>query len=94
MMVRIVKLTFKSENITSFKSLFEKHRIAMQKVDGCTFLELLQDIEDPRVFFTHSHWKSKAHLEAYRKSEYFGQIWKKTKLLFEEKPEAWSLEKQ
>ncbi|WP_026810597.1 putative quinol monooxygenase [Arenibacter latericius] len=93
MLVRIVKLTFELENIPEFKSIFKKHQKAMQNVEGCTFLELLQDVNDERIFFTHSYWNSNADLENYRKSEYFGEVWKATKLLFADKPEAWSLQK-
>ncbi|MCM4166124.1 Heme oxygenase (staphylobilin-producing) [Arenibacter antarcticus] len=93
MLVRIVKLTFKLENIASFKSIFDKHKIAIQNIEGCTFLELLQDVDDERIFFTHSYWNSSADLEKYRNSEYFRNVWKTTKLLFAEKPEAWSLQK-
>ncbi|GGW41498.1 putative quinol monooxygenase [Arenibacter certesii] len=93
MIVRIVKLTFESENIASFKSIFEAHKKAIRNVEGCTFLELLQDVNDERIFFTHSYWNSIADLENYRKSDYFVQVWKATKLLFAEKPEAWSLQK-
>lgn len=93
MLVRIVKLTFKTENIPKFKVLFHQHRIEMKKVTGCTFLELLQDVDDERIFFTRSYWNSISDLENYKNSEYFGEVWQATKLLFAEKPEAWSLRK-
>ena len=41
--------------------------------------------------FTISHWDSEAALELYRQSELFKFTWAKTKPLFEEKAQAWSL---
>ncbi len=42
MLVRIVKLTFKKENIASFETIFEKNKKKIRQVEGCTFLELLR----------------------------------------------------
>ncbi|MCK0147610.1 antibiotic biosynthesis monooxygenase [Arenibacter sp. F26102] len=94
MLVRIVKLTFKKENIASFEAIFEKNKRKIRQVEGCTFLELLQSKEEDNIYFTYSYWNSTADLENYRNSEFFKSVWKKTKLLFEEKPEAWSLIKK
>ncbi|MCK0190793.1 antibiotic biosynthesis monooxygenase family protein [Arenibacter sp. F20364] len=94
MLVRIVKLTFKKENIASFEAIFENNKKKIRQVEGCTFLELLQSKEDKNVFFTYSYWNSASDLENYRNSEFFKKVWGKTKLLFEEKPEAWSLVKK
>ncbi|MFT7189145.1 MAG: quinol monooxygenase YgiN, partial [Sediminicola sp.] len=56
MFVRIVKLTFKKENIASFEQIFEGSKNRIRKAEGCTFLELLQDKENPHIFFTYSLW--------------------------------------
>jgi heme-degrading monooxygenase HmoA len=42
--------------------------------------------------FTVSIWESEDDLNAYRNSELFENTWAKTKVLFNDKPEAWSLE--
>jgi hypothetical protein len=94
MLVRIVKLTFKKENIASFEAIFENNKKKIRQVEGCTFLELLQSREDENIFFTHSYWNSSADLDNYRNSEFFKSVWQQTKLLFGEKPEAWSLVKK
>lgn len=94
MLVRIVKLTFKKQNIASFEAIFEKNKKKIRQVQGCTFLELLQSKEAENIFFTYSYWDSATDLENYRNSEFFQSVWKKTKLLFEDKPEAWSLVKK
>ncbi len=42
--------------------------------------------------FTYSYWESEAHLNTYRHSDLFRETWAKTKVLFADKPEAWSIE--
>lgn len=93
MLVRIVKLTFKNENIADFLQIFEGHREGIKIFKGFSSLELYQEKINPEVFFTYSHWEDEAALENYRKSEYFRDIWSRTKILFSDKPEAWSLQK-
>jgi heme-degrading monooxygenase HmoA len=41
--------------------------------------------------FTYSQWDSEESLNAYRQTELFVQTWKRTKTLFQEKAEAWSV---
>jgi heme-degrading monooxygenase HmoA len=53
---------------------------------------LLRFTDDPRVLFTLSIWENPEALEAYRRSELFQNTWAKTKALFAEKAEAWSVE--
>jgi quinol monooxygenase YgiN len=91
MLVRIVKLTFKKENIASFEAIFDNNKKKIRQAEGCIFLELLQSKEVENIFFTHSHWNSSTDLENYKNSDFFKGVWQKTKLLFGEKPEAWSL---
>lgn len=91
MLIRIVKLTFKEENISSFEALFEETKDTIRNFEGCMFLELYQDIKHPNIFFTYSKWEKEVHLEAYRRSEFFKSVWARTKLLFKDKPEAWSV---
>lgn len=91
MLVRIVKLTFKPENIPSFERIFEASQSKILEFEGCLKVEGYQDIKNPCVFFTYSHWNKESDLENYRKSDFFKEVWGKTKLLFANKPEAWSL---
>ncbi len=93
MFVRIVKLTFKKENIASFGQIFEKTKHTIRNFEGCSFLELYQDRDNPMVFFTYSHWNTEGDLENYRNSDFFKKVWGETKLLFAERPEAWSVNK-
>jgi len=94
MLIRIVKLTFKSENIIKFEQLFKETKQYIQDFEGCISLELLQDKTNPNIFFTYSQWTSEEHLNKYRNSDFFNSVWSKTKVLFDAKPEAWSMHKK
>ncbi|MAW94600.1 MAG: antibiotic biosynthesis monooxygenase [Leeuwenhoekiella sp.] len=93
MIIRIVKLTFRPAEVASFLELFANAKKTIRSTPGCNHLELLRDTSNPSIFFTHSHWEQTEDLEAYRKSDFFKKTWSQTKVLFAEKPEAWSLEK-
>lgn len=93
-MIRIVKMQFKPECIETFKALFDERRSAIRAQAGCTHLELLQDIDEPSIFFTYSFWQHPSYLEQYRQSEFFADTWAKTKALFAGKASAWSVEQK
>jgi quinol monooxygenase YgiN len=93
MFIRIVKMSFHVEHIPKFLENFEVMKEKIRSVEGNCLLELYQDKYNPSVFFTYSFWETEDHLENYRKSELFHDIWTFTKKLFNEKPEAWSLDK-
>ncbi len=84
-------MTFKPELTSEFVSLFNSKRELIAAVEGCTHVELLQDATNPNIFFTYSLWENESYIEAYRHSELFKSVWAKTKILFDDKPEAWSL---
>ena len=91
MIKRFVKMTFKADSIERFKDIFKASRDLIAAMEGCQHVELLQDINNPCVFFTLSIWDAPKYLEAYRQSELFEGVWAKTKILFDAKPEAWSV---
>ena len=93
MFVRIVKMSFNETMIDTFKSVFETHKISIRNFPGCRLLELYQDKERPNIFFTYSYWNDEADLENYRTSELFKNVWSKTKIMFNDKPQAWSVDK-
>tara|TARA_R110000868_G_scaffold215785_3_gene465904 strand:- start:46 stop:342 length:297 start_codon:yes stop_codon:yes gene_type:complete len=93
MLVRIVKMSFSEIHIEEFLNNFEKNKNQIRGFEGCNLLELYRDKRNPNVFFTYSYWTSEAHLEQYRQSELFKNVWFKTKPLFNAKPEAWSVDK-
>ena len=94
MLVRIVKMSFHQEHIETFLSNFNKKKEEIRKSAGCNLLELYRDKNDSSIFFTYSYWDSEEDLNEYRKSELFNEIWSKTKVLFNSKPYAWSVEKK
>ncbi|UOY06162.1 antibiotic biosynthesis monooxygenase [Muricauda sp. SCSIO 64092] len=91
MLIRIVKLSFKAENISSFELLFEETKEKIRSFEGCMHLELYQDLENPTTFFTYSKWEDECYLDLYRQSDFFKTVWSRTKKLFQDKPEAWSV---
>ena len=86
-------MSFEDSKIESFLENFNKNKEKIRNFDGCSFLELYQDKNNSTTFFTYSYWKSEAHLQAYRNSELFKSVWAKTKKMFNNKPEAWSVNK-
>ena len=92
-MVRIVKLNFKTEYIPDFLTIFENSKLEIRKSEGCRLLELYRDKTNKNVFFTYSHWDTESDLNKYRNSPFFKEVWSQTKMLFKEKPEAWSVDK-
>ena len=93
MFVRIVKMRFQEDKIEVFLENFEENKKHIRNFEGNRLLELYRDKNDPRIFFTYSYWENESDLENYRKSELFGRVWKFTKALFSDKPEAWSVDK-
>src|SRR4051812_34388261 len=91
MIIRIVKMKFSSDKINDFTALFEARKQTIRSFPGCNHLELWQDSNDENTFFTYSIWNSEADLNHYRFSEFFKDTWGKTKALFAEKAEAWSV---
>jgi autoinducer 2-degrading protein len=84
-------MTFDPVKIEDFLANFNANKKAIRNFEGCKHLELLQDADDSNVYFTYSHWLSKDHLESYRSSALFKEVWSRTKPLFLERPQAWSI---
>ena len=74
--------------------IFEEKKQFIRESKGCNLLELYQDKNNPDIFFTYSYWDMAADLENYRKSNLFTAVWTKTKALFNDKPQAWSVDKK
>lgn len=93
MFVRIVKMSFEPSKIDEFLYNFEANKHNIRAFEGCEFLELYRDKHNTNIFFTYSYWKSETDLEQYRHSDLFKAVWSMTKPLFNQKPEAWSVDK-
>jgi len=93
MLVRTVRMTFQPDKVADFQAIFDRSKAHIRAFPGNHHLELLRDPENPAVRMTYSLWTSVDALEAYRQSELFRTTWAATKLLFADKPIAFSGEK-
>lgn len=93
MLIRIVRMTFRMEEIENFLTIFDNSKHLIKASEGCFHLELLRDKHLPNVLLTYSYWQSESYLNAYRDSELFKNTWAATKALFAEKPLAFSSER-
>lgn len=91
MIIRIVQMTFQEEKVQEFLDLFEERKQLIRAFNGCNHLELWQDTQNPQIMFTYSFWETEEHLDHYRFSAFFKDTWRRTRILFANKPEARSL---
>ena len=84
-------MTFREEAIPEFLAIFEESKSNIRAFEGCLHLELLRDLNQSNVLFTFSFWDGEQSLDRYRQSQLFKNTWKKTKALFSERAEAWSV---
>jgi autoinducer 2-degrading protein len=93
MLTRIVKMHFHTEKVADFLAHFETIKDKVRNQPGCRSMHLYQDAQNPDIYFTISLWDQESDLEHYRTSPFFKEVWYYTKSLFQEKAEAWTLEK-
>jgi heme-degrading monooxygenase HmoA len=86
-------MSFHQENISKFLENFDLMKEKIRNAEGNRYLELYQDKNNPCIFFTYSFWETEQDLENYRQSALFDEVWTFTKKLFNDKPEAWSVDK-
>ena len=91
MIRRLVKLKFKSDTSNIFVDIFKEKHQQILSCQGCSHLEVWQDVNDEDSFFTYSIWDSEEDLNNYRSSVLFNKLWPKVKSLFREKAEVWTL---
>lgn len=51
-------MTFKEEKIEVFLRFLEENKHKIRNFPGCLMVEILQEIGQPNVIRTHSHWES------------------------------------
>ena len=90
MLIRIVRMSFKEEEVDNFLNVFNKNKQKIRNFPGCMHLELHKDYEHDNIFSTYSHWEDDNALDNYRHSALFKEVWAKTKVLFADKPIAFS----
>jgi heme-degrading monooxygenase HmoA len=91
MITRIVKMTFMPGTEADFQQVFRESQPVIKTFAGCIDVNAFNDVANPLVYFTISQWESEEALNNYRHSEFFKQTWVKTKALFQERAEAYSL---
>ena len=89
--IRVVRLAFLPEKLSDFVKLFEESSLSIRSFHGCTHLELMGDHIHANVFYTYSKWTSNEALNEYRSSALFKNTWNKTKKLFSDKPQAYTM---
>lgn len=90
MLFRVVRMQFHPEHRATFLALFAEIKSTIRAYPGCRYLELAQDSKEPTIFITYSQWDSEESLDFYRQSAFFQKTWNQTKILFSEKPLAFS----
>lgn len=84
-------MEFQPDKIEAFLSIFEAAQPKIAAFPGCREVKLYQDVSSPFIRYTHSIWANEEALENYRQSELFIVTWAKTKVLFAQKAQAYSL---
>jgi heme-degrading monooxygenase HmoA len=90
MINRIVRMHFRPDEEQNFIALFDQYKHQIADFNGCKSLHLLKETSTECVYFTYSVWQSEHHLEQYRKSDLFKNVWSATRSLFDGRPMAWS----
>jgi heme-degrading monooxygenase HmoA len=85
-------MTFHPEQVDRFLDIFDASKLAIRQFPGCCGLKLLRNSQKENQLFTYSLWDTEDSLNAYRHSDLFESTWAKTKVLFSEKPLAFSTE--
>ncbi|MCW3464733.1 putative quinol monooxygenase [Chitinophaga nivalis] len=91
MINRLVKMEFVPEQVNTFRELFTRQQQLIRHFPGCLHLELWEHETSGNIFFTFSQWESETALETYRASDLFKETWAATKVLFNAKPDAWTV---
>lgn len=92
MIIRIVKMTFREEEIAPFLAKLATRQDRIRAFEGCSYLQVLQDKQHPNIIFSHSYWTDEAALNKYRTSAFFKETWQFTKPKFSDPAEAWTLQ--
>ncbi|AZQ61568.1 antibiotic biosynthesis monooxygenase [Flammeovirga pectinis] len=93
MLHRFVRMSFQEDKIEDFKEMFTTIQSTIEAFEGCHSVILLQDKDGVNKFMTFSIWDDEEALNNYRGSDFFKQTWVKTKKMFNDKPEAFSMYK-
>lgn len=87
-------MQFKEECVKDFLKVFEERKSKIESFEGCSQVNVFQNIHNSCNCYTISLWESEEHLNQYRDSEMFKDTWKLVKAMFSDKATAYSLEKK
>ena len=90
MLLRVVKMEFDPAQVHAFDDLFAQSQARIETMPGCHRVLLIKGFVDQPIRTTLSWWERDSDLQAYRKSQLFGEVWPKTKAMFSAPPVAWS----
>ncbi len=90
MLLRIVKMELDPAQVQAFDDLFAQSQARIETMPGCHRVLLIKGFVDQPIRTTLSWWERDSDLQAYRKSQLFGEVWPKTKAMFSAPPVAWS----
>jgi len=90
MIVRLVTMNFAEGNLDTFLTVFNKYKSRIRGSEGCEYLSLIQNTDNPNEISTLSHWTDEESLNNYRNSKVFKEVWPQTKPLFTCPPKATS----
>jgi heme-degrading monooxygenase HmoA len=85
-------MTFRPEAVPAFLDIFAASQPKIEAQPGCHSVRLWRDSAAPHILATYSIWESEAALNHYRRSELFGSVWPRTKVLFAEPAQTFSFE--
>jgi heme-degrading monooxygenase HmoA len=82
---------FREDELENFLNYFESIQDSIKAMPGMVELNLYRDIHTKNQVFTLSTWKDESDLINYRTSSLFADVWPRTKALFSQPAQAWSL---
>lgn len=91
MIQRLVHMTFRPDEVETFRAIFFETAPLIRAFEGCHHVELWVDVNHPERMSTYSRWESEAALNKYRYSDLFRSTWARTKVLFAEPARPQSL---
>lgn len=83
-------MTFDPQKVDEFIKVFNHSKLKIAMFSGNHGLKLLQDTQSSNVFYTYSLWQDDDSLQRYRRSDIFKTTWAATRILFIDKPQAYS----
>jgi quinol monooxygenase YgiN len=84
---------FRAAEVETFLKVFNDNKTAIRNFPGCSYMDLLKDVNALNTFATISHWDNVEDLERYRQSALFQSVWVQVRKLFSARAEAFTLEK-